>query len=329
MLKFDPIFSDNVVLQAQKPIRIYGSGNGKITVTIGSNSLSVFAKNGYWLAEFPALEYGEICDITATDDTETVTVKNATLGDVFLLAGQSNMQFKLREGHQDGAIYESNAIRLFSPERLEDNEFFKVCDGWVNCDKDTALDFSAIGYFVAREHHKAHGHAVGLVSAYQGASVIQSWMSQKTLDSLATNISKEALHIDHYYPAYSKWNKNSVLYDFAVKQVAPFSYKAVIWYQGESNTSYAESKVYDRLLTAMISDWRELLADNELNFVIIQIADFDSRNDDAWKTVQIMQEKVAKETKNCFLAISADVCESNEIHPPTKHILAKRVADLI
>lgn len=327
MLKFDPIFSDNLVLQAKKPIRIYGKGDGNVTVTLGKVSLTVCTQNGYWLAEFPACDYGEIYDITASDGVDTITVKNAVIGDVFLIAGQSNMEFKLREGVLDGCIYESRDIRLFSPARIAEGEAFKPSDGWVCCNKDTALDFSAIGYYLAREQHKKHSRAIGLVSAYQGASVIQSWISKETLDSLNLNIEKDELHTDHFYPLYSRWNTSSKLYDFAIKQIVPFSYAAVIWYQGESNTSNAESKIYDRLLAAMISDWRNLFEDDNLKFVIIQIADFDNRNDTAWKTVQLMQEKATKNIKNCILVRSADVCESNEIHPRTKHLLTKRISE--
>jgi sialate O-acetylesterase len=329
MLTFNPIFADNAILQAGKAVRICGNGEGEIEVILGSLSCSTIAKNGCWSVEFDSQNYGTICDLTARSADGTVTAKNVIFGDVYLLAGQSNMQFKLHEAVQDGDIYECHDIRLFSTDRLENNDYFKACDGWVSCTKETAPNFSAIGYFLARELHKRDGRPIGLVSCYQGASVIQSWMSQEALDELALNMPDGELHWDHHNPLYSKWNGISTLYNYAFSQTLPLSYKAVVWYQGESNTSESESCFYDKMLEKMITLWRADLRDEMLPFVIIQIADYDSRNDEPWKKVQHAQEEVADRIPLCYFVKCADVCESNNIHPPTKHVLAKRISEII
>jgi sialate O-acetylesterase len=136
------------------------------------------------------------------------------------------------------------------------------------------------------------------------------------------------LHWDHHNPLYSKWNGISTLYNYAFSQTLPLSYKAVIWYQGESNTSESESCFYDKMLEKMIALWRADLRDEMLPFVIIQIADYDSRNDEPWKKVQHAQEEVADRIPLCYFVKCADICESDNIHPPTKHLLAKRIAEL-
>ena len=191
MLTFNPIFADNAILQAGKAVRICGTGEGEIEVTLGSLSCSTIAKNGCWSVEFDAQNYGVVCDLTARSVDESITARNGTFGvefdklenvvfgELWLASGQSNMQFKLHEAVQDGDIYECHDIRLFSTDRLENNDYFKACDGWVSCTKETAPNFSAIGYFLARELHKRDGRPIGLVACYQGASVIQSWMSER------------------------------------------------------------------------------------------------------------------------------------------------------
>ena len=328
MINFDPIFSNGAILQAQKPVRVCGIGEGELRVTLGALSLTTVAIDGKWCVEFPVQDYGTVCELTASNGECSVTVSDVTFGDVYLISGQSNMQFKLHEGIQDGEIYECDDIRCFFTDRLEDNEHFSARDGWVKCNKETAPNFSAIGYFLARDLHKRDGRPIGLVACYQGASVIQSWISEDALSELALNISDGELHWDHHNPAFSKWNGTSVLYDFAFSQVRSLAFKAVIWYQGESNSSEIESTFYDKMLCKMIELWRRDLSDSELPFVVIQIADFDPRNDAPWHRVQSAQEAAVKRTENCYLIKCADICESDNIHPPTKHLLAKRIAEL-
>ena len=329
MLKFDQIFSNGAILQAQKPVCVCGYGEGDITVCLGDLTEKTIAADGKWSVSFPAQPYGKVCNLAASSGAEKITLTDITFGDVYLISGQSNMQFKLCEAIPDGEIYECDNIRLYSTARLENNEYFYPEDGWVKCNKDTAPHFSAIGYFLARDLHKRDGRPIGLVALYQGASVIQSWLSLKALDELAINMQDGELHWDHHNPDYRAWNEKSTLYNFGFKQVLPLSYRAVIWYQGESNTSELESQFYDKMLSKMIELWRSDLRDPELDFVIIQIADFIPRKNEAWDRVQEAQERVAKQTPNCYLVKCADICETDNIHPPTKHLLAKRIIELI
>ena len=329
MLRFDQIFSNGAILQAQKPVRVCGYGEGDITVCLGDLTEKTIAADGKWSVSFPAQPYGKVCNLAASSDGEEITLTDITFGDVYLISGQSNMQFKLCEAIPDGDIYECDDIRLYSTARLENNEYFYPEDGWVRCNKDTAPHFSAIGYFLARDLHKRGGRPIGLVALYQGASVIQSWLSLEALDELAIDMQDGELHWDHHNPDYRAWNEKSALYNFGFKQVLPLSYNAVIWYQGESNASEYESFFYDKMLSKMIELWREELRDPELSFIIIQIADYDPRKNDAWNRVQDAQERVAIQTPNCYLVKCADICETNNIHPPTKHTLAKRIVDLL
>ena len=63
MIKLNPIFKDEMILQAKKPVRIYGEGDGEVTVTIGSDTVKTVSKNGKWLAELTPHNYAEILDI--------------------------------------------------------------------------------------------------------------------------------------------------------------------------------------------------------------------------------------------------------------------------
>ena len=113
----------------------------------------------------------------------------------------------------------------------------------------------------------------------------------------------------------------------AFSTIVPYAVTHVTWYQGESNTGRLEGTVYAELLTAMIGRWREDLRCPGLPFTVIQLADFDSRRDDAWRAVQAAQMRVPGMCPGVKCVRCADVCETDGIHPPTKWRLAERVAE--
>ena len=65
--------------------------------------------------------------------------------------------------------------------------------------------------------------------------------------------------------------------------------------------------------------------DSKLPFYVVQIADRDARDDEAWHGIQAAQAKIVELLSDVYVIKSADVCESFDIHPPTKIKLAKRI----
>jgi hypothetical protein len=83
------------------------------------------------------------------------------------------------------------------------------------------------------------------------------------------------------------------------------------------------------MLTALINAWRDGFCDKNLPVIVVQIADCDSRATEAWRTVQQAQMAVQDVLPNVRTVISRDVCESDDIHPGTKELLAKRIAAML
>jgi hypothetical protein len=69
--------------------------------------------------------------------------------------------------------------------------------------------------------------------------------------------------------------------------------------------------------------------DGALPFTVVQIADLDTRRDEGWLGIQRAQERIVQRVDNTTVVRSADLCESNDIHPPTKILLARRIAESI
>ena len=321
---FNELFTNNAVFPHSKPINVYGLGDGEITVTFNGHSLKTTTESGKWSVTFPKMECGGPYTLVAECNGKTETRDDIYVGEVILILGQSNLQFKLHESTEANEPHPDNdKLRLFVPDRLEEGEFFKTADGWVKCKAETVKNWSAIGYQIANEINRQKGIAVGIIACYQGASVIQSWMPEEVAKSEELFISEDLLHRDH--KNYIKWNRAGCLYENILSRVMPFSVNRAVYYQGESNGSAAEGEIYDKLLCAFIESVRNGFDDAKLPVTVVQIADYFHPNYPGWKQVQAAQMKAMSLLDNVVTVRSGDICETDSIHPPTKKPLALRI----
>lgn len=327
-MRLAPIFSHHTVLQANKPIRIYGSGSGSATVRFDGEEKSTCAEDDLWCVTLSPHSYGGPYELSVTLNGETSVYTDLYVGEVLLLAGQSNMGFKLHKTTFPAERYEENPmLRYFAAERFGTEDRTSPADGWIPCTKESAPFFSALGYHLGMLLSREKGIAVGLVACYLGSSRIESWIPEEI-----------ARREEFYLPPEEKFdspyvrgehNQPGKLYSIRQQSVVPYSVGRVIWYQGESNTGSGEGRIYTRLLSELIGRWREDFLDASLPFTVIQIADWDARQDDGWRGIQRAQERIAELVDEVTVIRSADLCETNDIHPPTKIHLAERIFESI
>lgn len=328
MPTLNPIFTNGAILQANKPVRIFGEGEGKVTVTLGSTTATAENTAGGWLAILPPQPYGGPHTLTVSLDGEVQTLTDIHFGDVYLLGGQSNMQFKMHGrwslGFKDDLCGNAD-VRLFTIDRPQVGDRFHPADGWVDLRDDTAIAFSAIGYYLGHAL-SGRGRKIGLVACYQGASVIQSWLPDEV--AARPELQSEEKYRDH--AAYPQWNTVSLLYNTMITKLAPFTFSHILWYQGESNITMGEATIYPQLLEALITSWRKAFQDDTLPFIVIQLADFAPRMNYApWKMIQDAQMAAQDKIPFVKTVVSRDVCETNDIHPPTKIHLSRRIARVL
>ena len=323
-MKLASLFCDNMVFQAEKPVRIFGTGKGCVSVKLkGEIYQKTFDEND-WVMELPKQAYGGPYEIEIDLQGEKRVLKNIAFGDVFLCSGQSNMQFEIQSERFAASVPADSKIRYFCCDRLEAHPGLKSADGWRVCEESDVWRWSALGTHIAQKYREKRDVFVGIVGCFQGASVIRSWLSEKYLDE-SVYVPLEKRHEDSYLEAYSLWNGDGVLYKNMFFTLVPFSFKAAVWYQGESDTSVAEGEVYTQLLSKLIDSWREALRSEDLPFIVVQICDFISRMDEGWYAIQAAQERIVKIRKNVALVTSKDVCEHSDIHPCNKEKLAEKI----
>lgn len=119
------------------------------------------------------------------------------------------------------------------------------------------------------------------------------------------------------------------LYEHMLKTIAPYSIKGFLWYQGESDDDAKPPALYEKMLTALIHDWRELWDNASLPFLIVQLPGWErwlfSENMN-YEIIRKCQEKVTDKTENTFLCSISDAGEQFDIHPKNKKIVGQRLA---
>ncbi len=188
-LKVARIFGDHMVLQRDKPVKVWGWANkgDKVDITLNQQKVSTKTDaNGKWMAELPAMPAGGPHELTFSCKKEELKLTDILIGEVWLLSGQSNMEWRVR--NSDNAQMEmANAnfptIRhfevahelAFTPEKDLEKGY------WTLAAPATVGDFSAVGYFFARDLVQKLGVPVGLIHSSWGGSQVEGWISEKAM----------------------------------------------------------------------------------------------------------------------------------------------------
>ena len=303
--------------------------------------------------------------VSGSAGNSTVTAGDVLVGDVWFASGQSNMEMPLRgfpgqavvkDAEKEIASSTHAEIRLIRFEhRASDSPEKDVSAVWRRCDPEAAAGFSAVAYFFGRELAQQEHVAVGLIDSTWGGTPIDSWMSLHSLGedaSLMPVFASRARFADDqadleariererridaeakarhqaapqhpWHPDERSWSP-SLLYNGMVAPATAYTIRGWLWYQGETDSSPERSPMYRRLLPAMIRDWRERWGEGLLPFVYVQISSFDSPSE-IWGGVRDAQRRTLS-VANTAMAVSLDVGEAKNVHPPDKQTVAHRLA---
>lgn len=188
------IFSDNMVLQRNQEIPVFGCGRPGAEITVmfnGAKEKSVVGQDGKWLVKLPAMDKRGAMTLTVESEDETITFENVVLGEVWLAGGQSNMEFemyKAKGGFADIANSADADLRYYQVEQTESNEaryiLKRPCPaGWVAAEPDYTAHFSAVAYYFAMKLRKELDVPVGIVGCSWGGTSASCWLSEEMLSS--------------------------------------------------------------------------------------------------------------------------------------------------
>ncbi|MDE3144149.1 MAG: hypothetical protein KGL19_08345 [Bacteroidota bacterium] len=186
------IFGNDMVLQRNKPIKIWGmaSANEKISVQFNKQIKNTHAdKLGNWFLFLDTENAGGPFQLIVTGENK-ITLNNILVGEVWICSGQSNMELQLagwtKVDNSDEEINAANypQIRQFEvPKTISTTLKNELSDGaWKICDPATAGNFSAVAYFFARELYKQLKVPIGIINSTMGGTQIESWISKSAFE---------------------------------------------------------------------------------------------------------------------------------------------------
>ncbi|MFT3981952.1 MAG: sialate O-acetylesterase [Ferruginibacter sp.] len=365
-VKLPALISDNMVLQQNSSITLWGWAAPAEKITINASWLSnsfraIASAAGDWKINLPTIKAGGPYSISFSGTSGKITVNNVLLGEVWLASGQSNMEFPVgaSEGWKNGVhnyrteIHAANfpQIRMIDvPNKVADSVQNDFIGQWKICDSNNVKDFSGVAYFFAKELFLKTGYPIGVINSTWGGTPAESWTKKEVLQSdtgFVHILERYQKMLDKYPEAYKKyqvdfdkwltdtsakkkkpssptgpdWNKSPYkLYNGMIAPLLPYQLKGVIWYQGESNATYAWQ--YRRLFPAMIRSWRKDFNNASLPFYFVQITPHKGQNAEI-REAQLYSWQTVPHTG---MVVTTDYGDTSNIHPRNKEVVGKRLS---
>ncbi len=365
-LRLPNVLSDHAVLQRNHPIHIWGWAAPAEAVTVRFHEQSVAAladSFGLWdIWLHPEVAGGPYTlKISGSITPKPLERTDLLVGDVWLASGQSNMQFPLKgfskaplkNGAQEIAAANHPQIRLLLQKpRASALPLADQDNTWAVCSPTSTADFSAVAYFFGREILEHEHVPVGLIDTTWGGTPAQAWISADGIayanltsvyldgadvirnqgradmirDQLALLGDASGKQIPHRIPNqhFGSWNP-SALFNGMISPYANYTIKGVIWYQGESDHTSNRAANYARVFTSLIADWRKQWAEGSFPFLYVQISSYNDKEE--FGMVRDAQRR-ALDMQNTGMAVTLDVGQPDNIHPPDKQTVGSRLAQI-
>lgn len=280
------ILSSNMVLQRDKPLNIWGYGAAGEAVSVrfaGQVKQTVADANGHWKVVLAPLQTAAVPAAMTIKGTNTIVLDNILVGEVWLCSGQSNMEYAMRKiakvkkplkeklGYPADALAQANnpQIRIFLVNRKQLSKPDSIHKSWSVAQDSALKNFSAAGYFFAKELYDRLKVPVGMISSAVSGSAIEPWIPEESLDT-------------GYFKDKNVGNDPGKFYTPMIEPLTPFALRGVLWYQGETNCFLKENISYSYKMKALINSWRAAWAKASgtsgtaalLPFYYVQIAPF-------------------------------------------------------
>ncbi|HYF63659.1 MAG TPA: sialate O-acetylesterase [Herpetosiphonaceae bacterium] len=368
-LRFGPIWTDHMVVQRDRPAPIWGYGPPGADLELsfaGRAAAGRVGPDGRWTIRVnpgPACAEPGSLLVSLAGGGAAIRLRDVLVGDVWLCAGQSNMELGLADaldGAQAVATADHPAIRLFPIEKTSaPAPVRRVGAAWRRCAPDTVAaggwgGFSAVAYWFARRVNAATGIPIGLIQAAFGGSKIHPfihpafldgdpaldelrseladadrvWLETLALEGLEASDDPSAAELAmHPFAGYSEWDqlKPATVWNAMIHPLLPAALRGVLWYQGESDV--ADPAPYPAKMDALARGFRHAFADDDLPLYFAQVAPYRYGPDadllEFWEA-----QYAAADAPGCGMVATVDLGDLNDIHPLDKRPVGERLAGL-
>ena len=362
-LSLPAIYSDNMVIQQNKPFVVAGTADSgkEVVVSFGKQKIiTKAAEDGSWKVMFtPMMADGEKYTIAVECGKEKIKFKNVVIGEVWLCSGQSNMVFMVKESShktQSLANIKDKDIRLYDmkPRVFTDNiewdstslaalnrHDYYVPTAWQLQDEENVSDFSAVAYHFGAMLADSLGVPVGLICNAVGGAPAESFIDRKTIEFNPTLV--DILYNWRQNDMIQDWCRGRAtqniakstnklqrhpyepcyLYETGIAPIACYPIQGAIWYQGESNAHNVE--LHETIFPTLVDCWRRTWNNPEMPFYFVQLS---SIKRPSWPHFRDSQRRMAGSIPFCDFAVSSDKGHPTDVHPKEKAPVGERLARL-
>ena len=362
-LSLPAIYSDNMVIQQNKPFVVAGTADSgkEVVVSFGKQKIiTKAAEDGSWKVMFtPMMADGEKYTIAVECGKEKIKFKNVVIGEVWLCSGQSNMAFMVKESShktQSLANVKGKDIRLYDmkPRVFTDNiewdstslaalncHDYYVPTAWQLQDEENVSDFSAVAYHFGAMLADSLGVPVGLICNAVGGAPAESFIDRKTIEYNPTLV--DILYNWRQNDMIQDWCRGRAaqnitkstnklqrhpyepcyLYETGIAPIACYPIQGAIWYQGESNAHNVE--LHETIFPTLVDCWRRTWNNPEMPFYFVQLS---SIKRPSWPHFRDSQRRMAGSIPFCDFAVSSDKGHPTDVHPKEKAPVGERLARL-
>jgi sialate O-acetylesterase len=334
-----PIFGSHMVLQQGVTLPIWGkaSPGEHVLLNIGTMSEEAVAdSSGKWRMTLRPLPLAPEPFSIVINGKNRIQLDDVITGDVWICAGEGNMAFPLADvssGKDPDTKIPDQKIRFFKYDR----PFDPLMSGgngesgrWVVCSPSTDSDFSAVGYFFARDIASSHRLPIGMIQCTKEDSPIISWISKEGVSKKPSLLSQNG-HAEQNMAS-------SACFDRLIKPIIPYAITGVIWYQGESDEGNSALQ-YRRMLIRLIRDWRASWGEGPFSFYFVSQAGFGGEYGPCVETFHATNGALSRgwpwlrESTACALSLpftgmaqAGDLGVADEKYPPDKLDVGRRLA---
>ena len=333
------ILSDNMVIQQNSTIKLWGTAKAKTSVKIKVSWSTVpytcrSEKNGQWQISIQTNAASFQKHTITISDGKLITIQNVLIGEVWLCSGQSNMEMSFNgfknQPIADANYYISNAkkesgIRMLNVVKSSSINSNSVGKGkWLESSPQNLPSFSATAYFFALRLQEQLKVPIGIINSSYGGSCIEGWLSLGNLERYTDFDFKQKI------PDSMSWQRPNVMYQNMIKPFRNYVINGFVWYQGESNVErYA---TYAQKLQELVYLWRYTFDNADLPFYVVEIAPFLYGD-----LVQAAKLREAQFQGVNLMYNTGYVCtndlvlesEATNIHPSQKKPIGDRLANLV
>ena len=315
------VFGDNMVLQRELPVPVWGTASPgeKVTVSFAGQTVTTAADGrGKWMVTLKPLKTSTTEKTMTIAGSRTVTFSGVVVGEVWLCSGQSNMagKFVKSKGRSiEPKAFEQDLTRFRFTTRL----------GWKALTPQSQQFLSCVAYYFGIELYRELKVPVGLILCYNAGTPIQAWIPGD-----ASEVIRKKLNIPQGWKDDAANRRPGVQFDDKIAPILPVAFRGVIWYQGERNAKAQTGWEYRHLLPFHIKTWRELwarragLKPRNFPFYYVQVPTQGSPVDAEWPWLRDAMRRALDTTENTGMAVYYD--HGPSLHPTNKQPAGKRLA---